>query len=278
MTQIFARGDITAAPQAFAHASFELGMAHLCGLGLSEPWLLRDLGDRHWRMIAARAHQPSMALRDAEGRAIYAAFAATRLQLAPQSGPFLGEEVSITSSLHCGAGHRLGSTHCLRDRHGAVLASAQMISCFLRHDETGSNRRLLRSALPGFEELPPMTAALQSLDTQAREAARHARQAPPSEVLARYSPLPALDFNAVGLLYFPTFSKIAEMVRPRSTAGLRRQVVYLSNLDHGEQVRVEALEEGLLLRAIDGRVLASITDAAPPEGPTSARQLDGKRP
>ena len=62
-----------------------LGMMHLSPNGLSEQWLLRHLGDRHWDLIAAAVGQEGIAFRDADGAQVYAAFCATSLDLPGQA-------------------------------------------------------------------------------------------------------------------------------------------------------------------------------------------------
>ncbi|WP_068297699.1 Pnap_2097 family protein [Pararhodobacter sp. CCB-MM2] len=245
------------------HEDLRLGMRHLAPVGLSEPRWLRDGGDRHWELIAEALGQEGTAFRDPEGHAVYAAFCATDLQLAPVIRPLLAARVTIRSRLHAVSPNALGSEQQILGPDGP-LGCLRMISCFLRHDETGSNRRLLRGNLPGMAPLPPATAALDRLQATARCIARLMRRdSPTGPAILRYKPVPTMDFNAAGLLYFPTFSKIAEMACPGSTPLLRRQIVYLGNLDPGEDISVEAMQDDgtattLLLRA-KGRVLAQVT-------------------
>ncbi|MBE3638517.1 hypothetical protein ICN82_09910, partial [Mangrovicoccus sp. HB182678] len=75
----------------------------------------------------------------------------------------------------------------------------------------------------------------------------------------RYAPLPALDFNAAGLLYFPAFSMIAEMAAPAGGALREREITYLGNLDPGGMVSAEACAQGLSLRDGTGALLAAVT-------------------
>ncbi|OCX65369.1 hypothetical protein BFP70_09915 [Thioclava sp. SK-1] len=237
---------------------FPLQMANLSGLGLSEPWLLRMAGDRHWQLIAQTAGQTGVALHDADGHSIYAAFCSTALRIAPRARGLMDAQVTLESTLYQVSSARLGSVHVLSHPEMGILACLRMISCFLCHDETGSNRRLMRKSLPGLSPLPLAPTEVMALERSARDAARLARSVGPETPILCYTPLPALDFNAVGLLYFPTFSKIAEMARPHWNAGITRNVTYLSNLDAGEDILVETMDAGLLLRAQDGRALAVI--------------------
>ncbi|MGO4853300.1 Pnap_2097 family protein [Phaeovulum sp. W22_SRMD_FR3] len=210
--------------------------------GLSEQWLLRDAGDRHWALIAEAMGQERAVFRDAEGRALYAAFCATSLVLARPDGPLLGHSAQITSALYEVSATQLGSVHLLQQA-GGVLAELRMISTFVGHDASGSNHRILRRPPGRGLALPPAPAPLRALADQARQQARRARDAagaPPGGVTV--TPCPSLDFNAVGLLYFPTFSRLAEQAEWAASGVLaplaRRDVVYLGNLDRGETVRL----------------------------------------
>ncbi|WP_172328422.1 Pnap_2097 family protein [Mangrovicoccus sp. HB161399] len=237
-----------------------LGMAQLSPWGLSEQWLLREAGDRHWALIAGCLGQDGTAFRDAGGRPVYAAFCATSLQLVPAPG-LLGEEAQIRSRLFSLGPNRLGSVHSLRGPAGRIGRIA-MVSCFLRHDATGSNRRLLRSALPGLAEVPPAPPELQALNARARGMARAARGGGESSApLLRYAPVPALDFNAAGLLYFPTFSKIAELAAPSAGPPATRDIAYLGNLDIGETVTATCKGGLLILGTGDGGAIAAIRSA-----------------
>ncbi|MBF9033254.1 hypothetical protein HKCCE2091_03300 [Rhodobacterales bacterium HKCCE2091] len=238
-----------------------LGMAELSPFGLSEQWLLRACGDRHWRMIARHAGLPGIDFRDAGGRPVYAAFCASSLRMTRPARPLLAREIGLRSALFQVGPNRIGSVHRVTAAEG-VLAELSMISCFLRHDADGSNRGLMRGALPGLGPLPDPPPGLTALAGRAREAARAVRgqrfgeAGPP---ILSCTPVPSLDFNAVGLLYFPTYSRIAETARPAVGHLDRREVVYLGNLDPGERVEVFESGAALVLRTPEGRPLAAVT-------------------
>ena len=224
-----------------------LGMAQLSPFGLSEQWLLRDCGDRHWGLIADAAGS-NMAFRDACGTPVYAAFCATSVTW--HEAPMLGARATVNSTLHDVAPQRIGSLHTISGAQGSY-ATVRMISCFLKHDSSGSNTRLLRSGLTTLKDLPQAPAALDHLHLRARMLARLARKATPEQPHFHYRPVPALDFNAVGLLYFPVFSKIAEMAAPRDDRPKQRTVVYLGNLNPGESTNVSRHGAHSVIRAAD---------------------------
>src|SRR3984893_18149461 len=54
--------------------SVVLGMPHLCLGGISETWLLKECGHRHWFLLAGAAGLATPDFRDPAGDPIYAAF------------------------------------------------------------------------------------------------------------------------------------------------------------------------------------------------------------
>lgn len=233
-----------------------LGMAQLSPFGMSEQWLLRDCGDRHWGLIA-EATGGSMAFRDPEGRPVYAAFCATFVSYG--GAPTLGASAHVRSALYQVAAGRIGSEHVITGAAGHI-ACVRMITCFLRHDRTGSNKRLLRSGVTGLRDLPNAPETLIELDTSARQTARAARMAPITPPVFEYTPVPELDFNAVGLLYFPVFTKVAQMAAPAATAK-PRHVTYLGNVDTDEPISVSHWHRKLLLHS-GGRLIGCIASGA----------------
>lgn len=247
-----------------ARESLVVAMAHLSPFGLSEQWLLRDAGDRHWALIAQALGQTQAVFADADGRPVYAAFCATRLDL-EQGPPDLGHRIEITSTLYAVSATRIGSCHVVSGG-GRVLARLNMISTFVSHDASGSNRRIVRNAPQSAADLPPAPDALVDLGDRARAVARGLRaQRLHMPALAQISPVPALDFNAVGLLYFPTFSRLAETAAPAAGALRTREVVYLGNIDPGESVSVHHACGGLEMCRGDGVTIAFVrTERATP--------------
>lgn len=243
-----------------AIAQLRLGMAHLSPFGLSEQWLLRDGGDRHWDLIATALGQDRAVFRGADGRPAYAAFCATSLEFTPPAASLLGQQAEVHSALYALSATRLGSLHTWRC-DATQVARLRMISTFVSHDESGLNRRIERNQPHGQVELAAAPESLVVLDLRARNIARALRNSrPDSAPVYRETPSAALDFNAVGLLYFPTFSRLVETATARGgrTAGPLscRDVVYLANIELGEGLRLYGHGQDCLMRREDGRLVA----------------------
>lgn len=235
-----------------ATASVTAAMAQLSPFGLSEQWVLRDAGDRHWSLIADAMGQGQAVFTDDSGQPIYAAFCTTSLELGP-ARPQLGERIEISATLHAVSAARIGSSHVLR-RDGQVVARLLMISTFVGRDESGSNRRIVRRAPLRAPDLPSAPEPLAALDARSRKVARALRYQMHKTFDGCVTPVPSLDFNAAGLLYFPTFSRLAETVRPANGSLRGREIVYMGNIDPGD---------GICLRQADGATLMTRTDGAP---------------
>lgn len=249
--------------------SLPLGMAQLSPAGLSEQWVLRFCGDQHWALIAKALGQRSAVFHAADGRPVYAAFCATSLRLPAPSRALLGQDARIESKLFAVSDTRTGSQHRILVA-GKVVAELWMISTFVSHDASGSNTRIYRNNVLGEMHLPEAEAGLMQLDGAARDTARRLRKSWPCGAQPIYTerPTPSLDFNAVGLLYFPTFSRIAEQAdylrtgRPDPAPG--RDVVYLGNINQGDTVHVCDHGPMMVMTRGDGTPIAVLRSLSAP--------------
>ncbi|MNE48934.1 hypothetical protein D3C80_1434250 [compost metagenome] len=144
-----------------------------------------------------------------------------------------------------------------------------LISTFVGRADPTSNRSIVRR-VPRVLAMPPEAPhAVQRIAQRAaaiaRFAAREDHDAPENECIHKLLPCPSIDFNAAGLLYFPSFSSLAE--RASFEAGntdLRaiksRHVAYLSNVEPGEWVSAQFRKfkggYDCTLRGATGRSLA----------------------
>lgn len=239
-----------------------LGMAELQPDGISEQWFLKLCGDVHWSLIAKAMGQKRAVFEDVNGREVYAAFCATSLELQPRDD-LLAEDVQIFSSIYRVSQHQIGSMHKMF-LSGNEIASLSMISTFVCHSEDGLNTTIIRNKyMPSLAlELAP-----QSLLDIAKKARIIARRDLDNENLGalidKITPCRSLDFNAVGLLYFPSFSKFAESIAcslDNSTKPLlKRDVVYLGNVDAGSALKFYSLGDSIYIKRDDGQLIAIIS-------------------
>ncbi|MEP1944692.1 MAG: hypothetical protein ABJJ03_16445, partial [Sulfitobacter sp.] len=168
----------------------------------------------------------------------------------------LGESLTIQSDLTSLGGPKVGSRHVFIHR-GQEIGRLLMLSIFVAHDETGSNRRITR-ALPAQPcNLPPAGAELRALEKRAQHMSRDLRRrAAPPVTRAPLTPQFTLDFNAVGLLYFPSFSRIIEQSTACTSPLRMREVTYLGNLDPGDTVYTNRQGAETLVTRGSGQIIA----------------------
>jgi probable biosynthetic protein (TIGR04099 family) len=257
---------------------YTAGMPQLALAGLSENWLLKECGDQHWQALARQHGRAQPDFRDVSGAAAYAAFVAVRVS----SGAFAqlreNEGFAIRTALAPAGRAQTFSRHKVEGPHGA-LGTVEMLSAFVVRRTAQDNRSAARAALPGATS---EEAAGTALGSAARDFSEHARQrrkaaAADAPVLceACCDPVPDLDFNGAGFLYFSAFAALVDRAEwqlfdrdPRRSVA-ERELHYLGNANPGDTVRVQFLaaagggdaalrHHARLLRASDGAVIAEV--------------------
>ncbi|MCK0206690.1 hypothetical protein MWN33_01435 [Starkeya koreensis] len=230
-----------------------LGMPQLALGGLSESWLLKELGDRHWMLLARMAGRDVPDFRDADGAPVYAAFSALAVKDADFAAPGENDRLTIRSDIA-----RVSRTQCA-SRHALSLAGrpvgqVELVSAFVRRATGGGNHTVARVALEGF---PPPPAPVPDGLAGRAAALRAGRLAvPPGFAFDsaaqggsfEIDPCPVQDFNGAGFLYFASFVAFVDRAEwhfdgrraPRATT-LRREVFFSGNIDPGERLRVRWL-------------------------------------
>lgn len=228
-----------------------LGMPQLSACGLSEKWLLEELGHRHWMMLAEAAGMDLPDFRDEEGRPVYAAFCAVRLKDARLE---LGREtgrLAICSSMRRVSRTQIASRHeiIVDERPGGVV---EMVSVFVKRTDTSNHSiaRVVLTELMSVEIVPSEIAALAAAMRTRRLSSHLGFDLVDSvaEIAAcEFEPCPAQDFNGAGFLYFSSFLAFvdrAEWQLDRSRAPLSmREAFYYGNIDPGEAIRVVLVSE-----------------------------------
>lgn len=242
------------APKQIGHQSqISLGMAQLAFRGLAEDWWLKHLGDVHWQLIADSVGQNTTVFKDHAGRQTYAAFCATEFDQPHPDAVGLGTSLEVTSTLWSAGRNRLQSIHSLKVAD-VIVAKFRLISTFVCHEKGGVNASISRTMpylIPVLDPAPDTFAS----DTSAIARACRARC---NEVTDRVliHPCVGTDFNAVGLLYFPSFTRFFEQTeRELATTNSwspmrRRQVLYFSNIERGDDVTGMSSPDGLELWSV----------------------------
>lgn len=252
-----------------------LGMPHLMPYGLSEIWLMKELGHRHWLMLARHLGMENADFRTADGEEAYAAIRATSLRDARFEGVRANDVLTIRSMLSPVSRTQVATRHRLLVR-GSCIGEVELISAFVCRTKANDNYAIARIPLPAtpppvqYEEnaLAETAAALRGGQLQMHFGLSLSLD----EVLRRFEfePDPSLEFNGAGLFYFAEFQALANRAfrrwfRGSSVAVTRRDVFFSGNIRPGEAVAVEltGLAEDRMsslcsLRRGDGKVIGRI--------------------
>lgn len=249
-----------------------LGMPHLTPSGLSETWLMKELGHRHWLMLARHLDMENADFRTPEGRDAYAAICATSLQHARFGDAHANDVLTIHSLLSPISRTQVSTRHRL-SVGGNPIGEVELISAFVCRTRAGDNYSIARVPLPGLSttaEGSPLaeTAALLRAGTLDTHFGLRVNPTRPLRDF-RFQPDPSQEFNGAGFFYFAEFQALADRAFgqwfPAMPEVTQRQVFFSGNIRPGEAVRVELM--GLSadhcrslckLKRKDGTVIASI--------------------
>lgn len=221
-----------------------LGMPEMCATGLSETWLWKACGHRHWLALAAAHRLERPDFRDEHGNRLYPAF--TTVALHDGSLDTVEEHAMLDFEVTLQRTGRSRFTSEITLTMGAnVVAALTIESTFIRRTLSGRNASARRgivarpcSLLSPHEPSAPFRA--DSWDTE-EGFSRSSRQELDHLVL---DPMPDEDFNGVGFLYCASFQAMlarAEWAWFREIEPVlvsnRRRIHYVGNAEMGDRIR-----------------------------------------
>ncbi len=235
-------------------SSVLLGMPHLCIGGISETWLLKELGHRHWQLLAQAAGRDVPDFHDHDGRAVYAAFNAVSLRGLDLNAAGENDRLDIASDLARLSRTQFRSVHKLYLRD-MLVGTVELISVFVKRTITGRNRSIVRVDIDGLPPIAPSEdAARLGNDAAAVRSDQWSAHMGFTRVDARLlfrqeiDPCPTQDFNGAGFLYcatFQAFTDRAEWEFWRDASQLlstaHREIVFRGNIEIGERVAIALL-------------------------------------
>jgi probable biosynthetic protein (TIGR04098 family) len=242
-------------------------MPHTNAGGLSESWLFRHAGDRHWQAIGARWGRSTDQLRSQSGARLYPTFLAVRATYDAPLSTFRENDHAVVHValpwMARGYAHGLVTVTIGEER-----LRLQMLTMLAERASSGR----LRAAQPALQpaHLDSMSSTddgvpdLVALARAARNGQRHddpfagAALGRTCDSIASepYEPSPYSDFNGARLLYFASFVSIADTAERRmahrlgwmrdddwalATSPVRRDVFYYGNIRLGESVTTHLL-------------------------------------
>ncbi len=235
-------------------------------MGLSENWLFKHCGERHWDSLCAAlgiGGVESERMQDKNGKRLYPTFVAIRARYSQPLAAVRMDELFNTkiSLAHFGRSFFQSLSTFENDRASFAL---EMLTTFVRRDQEGHNG--LRQSLPtlhpnrhatALTTPPPLLKRSQSLrrgEMTSYDFLGHQfpLQGPGLEITAEYEPSPYIDFNGAGLLYFAAYPTIADTLERQLinrhgltkrtpdwallTSTVGRDIYYHRNLNLGEKL------------------------------------------
>lgn len=241
-----------AASQTMASQMTAVGMPQLGLHGLSEQWLLRDCGHRHWLMLAGLFGLDRPEFRDRDGNKLYATFTGVSVTDARLDRVAEHDLLRFEGRVHPVSRTQYESAQRITVG-GRTVAHVRMVSAFLRRAVPDDNRSVQRATpvRPPFDLPAPVIE--ESLADQTHRFRRgtwdeHAgfRQADRGRMgEVRIAPCPHGDFNGAGFLYFASFQSIVDRcewtlfgARSASLVTVRRDLFFYGNINMGDTLTV----------------------------------------
>ncbi|WP_183735776.1 Pnap_2097 family protein [Rhizobium sp. BK275] len=225
-----------------------IGMPHLTPTGLSETWAMKELGHRHWLMLARHLGMENADFRTPDGGEAYAAICATSLEHANFDAVRANDVLTIRSALSPISRTQVSTRHRLFVR-GNLIGEVELISTFVCRMREGDNYSIARVPLPGLtaaaeDNALARTAALLRAGTLETHFGLPAN---PAKALRgyRFEPDASQEFNGAGLFYFAEFQALTDRAFgrwfPELSQVSRREIFFSGNIRPGEAVRVELM-------------------------------------
>lgn len=195
------------------------GMPQLAYVGLSENWLLKECGHRHWMALAISNGKIDPEFHDDQGHKSYAAFTAVSVHSATLDHISENQRFSISTQLSRPSRARFCSSHQViaSDKN---CVSVDMVSTFVFRRELGNNQSVTRASFAAIdsvvdEVLPEHAVKLMQLSKQFRtdDWQNHfGFKRNDKKVLqeAAFKPCPNHDFNGANFLYFASFQAFVD--------------------------------------------------------------------
>ncbi|ATN36665.1 hypothetical protein ACO34A_23030 (plasmid) [Rhizobium sp. ACO-34A] len=231
---------------------------------------MKELGHRHWLMLALRLGMDNADFRTSDGREAYASICASLLEERGEGLQVVkaNDVLEIRSSFFFLSKNR----HCSHHRmtiDGYGVCEVELVSTFVARRKENDNHSLARVD----QGCDIGTFATSRLADTASVIRRQALEASlDGEVQATrfpefsFTPDPQHDFNGAGLLYFVNFqaifSRAVTMLTANAQLPKHREVFFLGNLRPGEDVKVTLVKgegEGVLscrMTRPDGKIIA----------------------
>ncbi|MFM0034966.1 Pnap_2097 family protein [Paraburkholderia strydomiana] len=236
---------------------YRAGMPQLAYTGLSENWLIKECGHRHWEALAGDAGRRAPDFVDDDGSKSYAAFTAIRLTGATLHAIGENDDFELGTGLCRTGPARHFSRHRLLSRNGEC-AIVSMSSTFVRRHEVRNNRSVTRArfaAMGGPTPTPPADAVDMARRGKQFRAGQWDERLPFTRAdragsdWIEFLPCPNNDFNGADFLYFASFQSFVDRAEwqrhrfhePPVIAG--RELFFYGNINVGDTLGLRVVAE-----------------------------------
>jgi probable biosynthetic protein (TIGR04099 family) len=236
--------------------SYLAGMPQLAYIGLSENWLLKECGHRHWMALAGATGKQLPEFHDDKGNKSYAAFTAVRVRSAKLDTIVENQQFSISTQLSRPGKARFCSEHQITSFDNSCV-SVDMVSSFIFRRETGNNQSVTRASFASMDavdetlflkeadELLKLSKKFRMNDWSEHFGFYRNKKSITQE--AKFLPCPNNDFNGANFLYFASFQAFVDRAEwqwfkftniPKLT---NRDIFFYGNINVGESLTVRLL-------------------------------------
>lgn len=240
---------------------YRAGMPQLAHAGLSENWLLKECGHRHWEALARATGREIPEFIDDNGERAYAAFTAVSVDEAELDRFTEHDTFDIETTLCRSGAARHYSVHNVFAGKQA-RARISMSSVFVRREEAGNNQSVIRARFAALDlptsNVPDDAAAVARIGKALRAGRWHDELAmsqpkPCSPMASEFIPCPNNDFNGAEFLYFANFQAFTDRAEwqwhrfSHLPALERRKLFFYGNLNVGDALVINLIgqrEEG----------------------------------
>lgn len=228
-----------------------LGMPHLNPFGLSETWLMKELGNRHWLMLAREMDMEDADFRTPDGREAYAAICATSLKQAHLELAKANDVLVVHSSISQVSRTQHASIHHVSIGVG-IIAVVEILSAFVARAKDGDNRSLTKMGIATGSAAPLLPNSLAAAAASFRRGQLNVGSdisLAELTVVNAKTIRPSLheEFNGAGLLYFANFQALATRAIEDSQLPsklMQRDVFFHGNINPGETIELRVRASG----------------------------------
>lgn len=271
-----------------------INMPQMAIQSLSENWLFKEIGSRHWTLLCDGLGVDSDKIKDQMGNRLYATFVRIRIEINSSLSQFVeNEEIALNSHIHRFGNGLYFSKIGFHSEHNNII-TANLMTSFTRRSGAG-NKDLVKSqpfsesnSIEDLRELPKFGneyRLLKRKESNIVNLGKHEISRKEETLFEiEYNLNPYYDLNGVGLLYFASYPIINDYcealyanknlikdtkVKWEETYSTQsRDVLYFANCDIHETIvyRLHSIEvsennvrtHSSLHRKSDNKIMAEI--------------------